>query len=153
MALQLGHAADGTWAHHGGPHRRRRMARAGVVGCPVVGQGEVEMAHMRDEELVALIGGWPPCCADEHPGSVRRHRHDLPRARPPRRFGARDLGARGLGSRGGLRKERDDPEAEGGERTEVWHVRLARAQARPARDVAARRRLARLRATVPCSNT
>jgi hypothetical protein len=39
----------------------------------------------------------PPCCADEHRGSVRRRRHSLPLARPPRR-----LGARGLGSRGGL---------------------------------------------------
>jgi hypothetical protein len=76
-ALQLGHAADGTWARHGGPHWHRRTARAGVAGRPVAGQGEVEVAHMRDEELVALIGGWLPCCVDEHPGSVRRRRHNL----------------------------------------------------------------------------
>jgi hypothetical protein len=58
-ALQLGHAADGTWARHGGPHWRRRTARTGVAGRPVAGQGEVEVSHMRDEEPVALIGGGP----------------------------------------------------------------------------------------------
>jgi hypothetical protein len=118
------------------------MAQAGVAGRPVASQSEVEVAHMRDEEPVALIGGLHPCCADDHRARYRRRRHGMPRARPPRRLGVRDLGARGLGSRGGLGKERVDPEAEGGGRPEVRHVQLARVQARPARDVAARRRLA-----------
>jgi hypothetical protein len=87
---------------------------------------------MRDEEPVAHIGGChPPCCADEHrtwygvAGTARRGL-DLPG----------DLGARGLGSRGGLGKEREDPEVEGGGGPEAQHERLARAQARPERDVA-----------------
>jgi hypothetical protein len=32
------------------------MAQAGVAGRPVASQSEVEVAHMRDEEPVALIG-------------------------------------------------------------------------------------------------
>jgi hypothetical protein len=66
-ALQLGLAADGTRARHGGPHWHRRAARAVPAGRPAIGQGEVEVALSRDEELVTLIGGRPPpCCADEH---------------------------------------------------------------------------------------
>jgi hypothetical protein len=116
-------------------------ARAGVAGRPVAGQGEVEVARMRDEEPVALIDGWRPCYADERRARHRRRRHDMPRARPPRRLGVRDLGARGLGARDGLGKARVDPEAEGGGRPEARHAWLARVLARPAHDVAARRRL------------
>jgi hypothetical protein len=103
---------------------------AGVAGRPVAGQGEVEVAHMHDEEPVALIGGCPPLLRRRAPGSVRRRRRRMPRARPPRQLGVRDLGARGgLGSRGGLGKERDDPKAEGGGRPETRLARLERAGA------------------------
>jgi hypothetical protein len=87
-ALQLGHAADGTRALHGGPQWHQRAARARAAGRPAVGQGEEEVALSRDQELVTLICGRPPLLRRRAPAQygvagVARRRHDVPRARHP----------------------------------------------------------------------
>jgi hypothetical protein len=95
-ALQLGHATDGAWTRHDGPYWRRRAAQTGATGRPAIGQGEVEVAPLRDEELVALIGGRPlPPAVQTSTGSVRRVRHPGHSGRGPSRRAASGRAASG----------------------------------------------------------
>jgi hypothetical protein len=55
---QLGNAADGTRARHGGPHWHRPAARTGAAGSPAVGQGDEGVALSRDEDASDLYR-WP----------------------------------------------------------------------------------------------
>jgi hypothetical protein len=75
---------------------------------------------MRDEDIVAHIGGWRPCCADERESSARTSQARHAAARAHWQLGARALRARTLGAHD-LGKARVDPETEGGGQPEARH--------------------------------